>query len=165
MATKKASKNKNVLDLLEHDHDRLKQLLERLAGTTTRGSKTRERILDDIHRELEVHTAIEEEIVYPAIREAGGDTEGEELHFEMVEEHFLAGDVEVPRMIDTNADTDEFTAKCVVLKELITHHIDEEEKRLFSRARKLCDDETLVELGKQVDARKKELMRELKKAA
>lgn len=163
MATKKA--DKNVLDLLEQDHEKLKHLLDRLEGTSTRGSKTRERVIEDIHRELEVHSAIEEEIVYPAIREAASDTEGEELHFEMVEEHFLAGEVELPRLLDTSADSDEFTAKCVVLKELLTHHIEEEESRLFKRARKLCDEATLVELGHQMEARKKELLRELKKAA
>jgi hemerythrin superfamily protein len=160
-----AKKAKNVLDLLEQDHEKLKHLLDRLAGTSTRGAKTRERVLDDIHRELEVHTAIEEEIVYPAIREAADDTEGEELHFEMIEEHFLAGEVELPRMLDTSADSDEFTAKCVVLKELLTHHIAEEEERLFSRARELCDEETLVSLGERVEARKKALLREIKKAA
>jgi hemerythrin superfamily protein len=163
MATKKG--NKNVLDLLEHDHEKLKHLLDRLEGTSTRGAKTRERVIEEIHRELEVHTAIEEELVYPAIREAASDTEGEELHFEMVEEHFLAGEVELPRMLDTSADSDEFTAKCVVLKELVTHHIEEEESRLFSRARELCDEETLVDLGRRVEARKKELLREIKKAA
>lgn len=162
MATKK---NVNVLDLLEQDHDKVKQLFERLEGTTARATKTRERLIADIHRELEVHTAIEDEIVYPAIREAAGDDEGEQMHFEFVEEHYLVGDVELPRILELSADSNEFTALCSVLEELVTHHIEEEEQRMFPRARRLCDEDTLVSLGKQVEARKKELMRELKKAA
>lgn len=156
---------KNVLDLLKADHDKLKQLLERLAATTARGTKTRERLAEQIHRELELHSAIEEDIVYPALREAANDTDGEEMHFEFIEEHFLAGEIEMPRLLDTDAATDEFTAKCSVLKELLTHHIDEEEARMFPRARKLCDKEALNDLGRQVEARKRELTRELKKAA
>lgn len=156
---------KNVLEILKEDHDKVKQLLARLGSTSARGTKTRERLAEQIHRELELHTAIEEEIVYPALREAADDTEGEEMHFEFVEEHFLSGQVEVPRLLDTDAATDEFTAKCSVLTELVTHHIDEEETRMFPRARKLCDAETLNELGRQVEARKRELTRELKRAA
>lgn len=159
------AKTKNAIDILKDDHDKLRTLLTRLAATSVRGAKTRERVLDDIHRELEVHTAIEEEIFYPAIREAANNREAEEMHYEFVEEHYLAGEVELPRTLDVEPDTDEFTAHVAVLKELITHHLKQEEERMFPRARKLCSSEQLVELGQQMMARKKELMSELKKAA
>src|SRR5690606_4136115 len=90
--------------------------LERLTGTSERGKKTRAKLIDDIHRELEAHTAIEEEIFYPAVRQAANDHDGEQMHFEFVEEHYLAGEVELPRAIDLDPESIEFTARCVVLK-------------------------------------------------
>lgn len=161
----KASSKKNAIDILQEDHEKMRNLLDRLQGTSVRGAKTREKVLDDIHRELEVHTAIEEELFYPAIRKAAQDREGEEMHYEFIEEHYLAGEIELPRTLDVEAGSDEFTAHAVVLKELITHHLREEEQRMFKRARKLCSNQQLVELGEQMMARKKELMTELKKAA
>lgn len=159
------AKQKNALDLLQEDHDKVKHLLERLEGTSERGKKTREKLIEDIHRELEAHTAIEEEIFYPAIREAADDHEGEEMHFEFLEEHHLAGEVEMPRAMELDAESIDFTARCVVLKELVFHHIGEEEERMFPRARELFEEDELMELGARMAERKKELMRELKKAA
>ncbi|HEY8432287.1 MAG TPA: hemerythrin domain-containing protein [Sandaracinaceae bacterium] len=156
---------KNALDLLKEDHEKIEHLLDRLAGTSERGVKTREKLIEDIHRELEAHTAIEEEIFYPAVREAANDHDGEQMYFEFVEEHYLAGEVELPRAIDLDASSIEFTAHCVVLKELVMHHIEEEEARMFARARELFDEEQLLYLGRRMSERKKELVRELKKAA
>lgn len=158
-------KQKSVLDVLHEDHERIQHLLERLEGTSERGKKTRDKLIEEIHRELEVHTAIEEEIVYPAVRQAADDHDGEQMHFEFVEEHYLAGEVELPRMLELDVESIDFTARCVVLKELLTHHIEEEESRMFSRARELFDHEQLASLGGRVLERKRELMRELKKAA
>ena len=159
------NRKKDALELLKEDYEKIQHLLERLTGTSERGKKMRAKFIDDIHREFEAHTAIEEEIFYPAVRQAANDHDGEQMHFEFVEEHYLAGEVELPRTLDVEPDTDEFTAHVAVLKELITHHLKQEEERMFPRARKLCSSEQLVELGQQMMARKKELMSELKKAA
>ncbi len=159
------AKRKNALDLLEEDHQKVKHLLERLEDTSERGRKTREKLIEDIRLELEVHTAIEEEIFYPAMREAADDHDGEEMHFEFVEEHYLAGEIELPRTIELDPESIQFTAHCSVLKELVFHHIQEEEERMFERARELFDEDELVELGERLSARKKELVREMKKAA
>lgn len=159
------NRNKTALDVLLEDHEKVKHLLDRLEHTSERGTKTRGKVIEEIHVELEAHTAIEEEIFYPAVRAAANDHEGEEMHFEFVEEHYLAGEVEVPRVMDLDPSSVEFTARCSVLKELVTHHIEEEEERMFPRARELFDRDELIELGARMLERKKELLRELKKAA
>lgn len=160
-----ATKKKDAIALLEEDHEKIQSLLERLVGTSERGVKSREKVLHEIQVELEAHTAIEEEIFYPAVREEAQDREGEEMYFEFIEEHYLAGEVELPRALDCDAGSVEFAAKSMVLKELVRHHIEEEEERLFSRARELFDEERLLELGARMSERKKQLVRELKKAA
>lgn len=165
MAKKKDAERKDAIALLEEDHEKIRSLLERLIATSERGKKSREKVLHDIQIELEAHTAIEEEIFYPAVREAANDRDGEEMYFEFVEEHYLAGEVELPRVTEIDAGSVEFAAKTIVLHELVQHHIEEEEERLFERARELLDEEQLMELGSRMAERKRELVRELKKAA
>lgn len=159
------AKKKGVLDILEEDHEKVRGLLDRLENTSERGVKSRERILDELHRDLEVHTMIEEEIVYPAFRREADTHDSEEMYFEFVEEHFLAGEAELPRLIEVDASSIEFSAKAIVLKELVTHHIDEEEQRMFPLVRELFDEDQQAELGRRVMERKRELLREMKKAA
>ena len=61
-------------------------------------------------------------------------------------------------LVETDPSTDEFSAKAKVLKELIEHHADEEEKEMFPRARELLGLDALRELGERMQARKEELM-------
>ncbi len=62
----------------------------------------------------------------------------------------------MPEM-EEGGSTEEFAAKAKVLKELIEHHADEEEKEMFPKARKLFDRAELRELGDRLRQRKKEL--------
>lgn len=148
----------NAIELLKADHDKVRGLLAQLNDTTNRAEKTRAELLEKIRMELEVHTRIEEEIFYPAFREAGKKSDDEKLYFEAVEEHRAAGDLVLPDLLDTDVSSDAFGGRAKVLKELIEHHADEEEKEMFPRARKLLFNEQLEELGEKMAARKRELM-------
>jgi hemerythrin-like domain-containing protein len=159
------TKKKSAIEVLEEDHERVRTLLDRLVSTSDRAVKSRERIIEDLHLEIEAHTAIEEEIFYPAFRAAADDHDGEELYFESLEEHHLAGEYELPRVLDLDAGSIEFAARANVLADLLMHHLEEEEERMFPRARELFDDATMKELGDRMMQRKRELMRELKHAA
>ncbi len=159
------AKNKSALELLEEDHEKVRHLLERLSSTSERAVKSRERIIEDLHREVEAHTKLEEEIFYPAFRQAADEHDSEELYFEFIEEHHLAGEHEMPRVLDLDAGSIEFAGKSNVLRELLLHHIEQEEERMFPWARKLFDRDQLNELGARMMQRKKELVRELKHAA
>jgi len=61
----------------------------------------------------------------------------------------------------TPVDSEKFSGRAKVLKELIEHHADEEEEEMFKRARKFFPEDELEALGEQLERRKKELMREL----
>lgn len=159
------AKKKSAIELLEEDHEKVRGLLERLVHSSERAVKSRGRIIEELHREVEVHSAIEEEIFYPAFREAAGDHEGDQLYFESLEEHHLAGEHELPRVLELDPGSVEFAARSSVLCELLNHHIEEEEERMFSRSHELFDEDQLIELGERLTARKKQLMRELKQAA
>ena len=100
-----------------------------------------------------VHTQIEEEIFYPAFYQATGD---EDLHYEAVIEHDRAEKL-IAEIESSGPDDDFYDARVSVLSEMIKHHVREEEQRdgMFAKARRSGMD--LVELGRQLAARKAEL--------
>ena len=148
----------NAIELLTHDHKEIKSLLDELAETTSRAVKKRQTLLDRIAPLLKAHTSIEEEIFYPAFKQAG-EKDDAKMYFEALEEHRAAGDLVLPDLLETPPDSDQFSGRAKVLKELVTHHADEEEGEMFKRARKILDKNALAELGERMQARKKELLR------
>lgn len=148
----------DAIKLLTKDHDTVKRLLEELVATTQRASKKRTQLSEQIKRELEIHTMIEEEIFYPAFRTAGENKDDARQFFEALEEHHAVGDLVVPDLISTPVESEKFSGRAKVLKELVEHHIKEEEGEMFKRARKLMDKQQLETLGEQLHERKEELL-------
>jgi iron-sulfur cluster repair protein YtfE (RIC family) len=148
----------NAIELLKADHAKVRALFEELTNTTSRAEKTRTQLLEKIRLELDVHTQIEEEIFYPAFREAGQKSDDEEMFYEALEEHRAAGELVMPDLLETEVTSEKFSGRAKVLKELVEHHADEEEKEMFKRARELMSREQLMELGERMAARKQELM-------
>ena len=148
----------DAITLLTNDHKKVRALLDELAETTSRAEKTRTELLAKIALELEVHTTIEEEIFYPAFRGAGQKSDDDKMFFEAMEEHRAAGDLVLPDLLKTRVTTDQFGGRAKVLKELVEHHADEEEKEMFPRARALLGKEALAELGERLAARRQELI-------
>ena len=150
-AKKKAAPARDAIALLKQDHETVRGLLER---ATKSSGERRSQTLAKIEKELKVHTQIEEEIFYPAYRDAVTKKDDRKLYFEAMEEHRVV-DLVMP---DVENGTDEQVAAHVkVLKELVEHHADEEEKSMFPKARKVFDREELRTLGDQLAARKKAL--------
>lgn len=143
----------NAIDLLKKDHETVKGLLERLSSTTERGVKTRVELLHKIEQELMVHTDIEEEIFYPAYKEAG-KKEQAVMTAEAKEEHRTVDSLVLPDLIHTDPGSIEFSGRMKVLKELLEHHIEEEETEMFPEARRLLGEEKLKELGRAMETRK-----------
>jgi hemerythrin-like domain-containing protein len=148
----------DAIELLTTDHEKVRKLLTQLTDTTTRAEKTRTDLIEKIRLELEAHTTIEEEIFYPAFRQAGGESEDEKMYFEALEEHRASGELVLPDLLKTEVASEKFSGRAKVLKELIEHHADEEEKEMFPRAKKVMDKAQLEELGAQMEARKQELL-------
>lgn len=151
---------KNAIDMLKEDHDHVRRLLAQLSETTARAAKTRPDLLKKIATEVQIHTRLEEEIFYPAFREAGG-SDHEKMFFEAKEEHRAVDDLVMPDLQKTDPASETFSGRAKVLKELIEHHAEEEEQEMFPEARKSLSDEQLVELGERMAERKKELKQQL----
>ncbi|HVE71469.1 MAG TPA: hemerythrin domain-containing protein [Thermoanaerobaculia bacterium] len=152
---KKSAKKKpaDAIALLKEDHKKVMGLLESLERAT---GPRRTKLLVQIEEELTVHTTIEEEIFYPAYREAARKKDDQTMYYEAIEEHGVVKTF-LPEA-GSGANNEELKAKAKVLKELVEHHADEEEKEMFPRARQVMDREELRDLGERMDARKRELM-------
>ena len=159
MATKKSSKATRTPDaiaLLKKDHEKVRDLLGDLEKSAMHGGPKAEKLVTQIDTELKIHTTIEEEIFYPAYREAVRSKEDKQLYFEAKEEHHVV-DLVLPEVNDGEKGGEEFAAKAKVLKELVEHHAGEEEKEMFPKARKVFSRTELQDLGDRMAQRKKEL--------
>ena len=147
----------DAIALLKADHKEVAEMLQKFETARS----TKERLAQQICMSLTVHAQIEEEIFYPAAREALED-EGEDLLNEAKVEHNSLK--ELIGQIESSSPEDElFDAHVKVLGEYVKHHVKEEEGELFPKLRK--SDMDLREVGEQLAARKKELMSQMKAAA
>lgn len=148
----------NAIDLLRADHERLRQILPKLADLSL-SSEERDSFLDAAEKELKMHSLVEEEIFYPAFKDAAGQSEDRDLYFESIEEHHVV-DMVFPELKPLERTCDAFRAKARVLRELVEHHAEEEERQMFEKARALLGDLALQDLGDRIQRRKIELDRE-----
>jgi hemerythrin-like domain-containing protein len=162
MATRKSAAPKrsaktNAISLLKEDHKNVTALLEKLAGSTSRQSKSRDALVGKIEQEIKVHSQLESEIYYPAFKEASRKKADQPLYFEAMEEHHIV-DVVMAELNDgSSMDGEAFAAKCTVLKDLVEHHIRVEERQLFPAARKVLSGGQRQQLGEEINERKEEL--------
>jgi hemerythrin-like domain-containing protein len=143
----------NAITMLKSDHALVKRLLRELDATTERAVKQRESLVAQIEREIKMHSQLEEEVFYPAFKAMTEKTDAEDLFYEAAEEHHVV-DMVLPALKSANPRSHEFGAKAKVLKDLIEHHIREEEGQMFRKAQTLFSDEQLRELGDLMQKRK-----------
>ena len=158
-ARKKASKSAprraaNAITLLKADHTAVQELFDKYEKTRSDDRKTA--LAKQICNELKVHTQIEEEIFYPAVREAIRD---QDLLDEATVEHASAKEL-IAQIEGGKPGDDLFDAKVTVLGEYVKHHVKEEQNELFPKVRKTKLD--LEALGEQLQARKEELTGEMR---
>jgi hypothetical protein len=147
-----AESKQDAIALLKADHRKVEELFEKFESAKGDGAKRK--IALQICTELTVHTAIEEEIFYPAC-------EGK-IEEDLIKEAYVEHDGAKLLMAEIEAggpDDEYYDAKVKVLQEQIEHHVKEEEqmlKGMFSQARRAGLD--MDALGEQLAARKQELM-------
>ncbi len=149
--SKRSSASKDAIALLKADHRQVEKWFEHFKKA--RAADRKKTLAEQICHALKLHTAIEEEIFYPAFLTA---TENEEIHHEAEVEH--DGAKKLIAEIESSGSGDEyFDARVKVLSEMIKHHVKEEEKPggMFSEARK--SDMDLDALGERLKARKQQL--------
>ena len=139
----------DAIKLLKQDHREVERLVQEFEKAR---SPRKAQIAEEICRMLTVHATIEEEIFYPAARDA---LKEEDLVEEAEVEHQSAKDL-IAQIQGTTPDDDKFEARVKVLGEYVKHHVREEEKEMFPQLQKRKID--LQALGEQLMQRKQQLM-------
>jgi hemerythrin-like domain-containing protein len=134
------------LQLLKDDHDRVKKMLANGDETTERATKTRHELFARLKRDLEIHERMEEEVLYPALRD---HPKSSDLAYEGFEEHHVV-DTILGELEDTSTDDPEWAAMLTVAKENLEHHIDEEESEMFPMARQVFSSAELADIGRRM---------------
>jgi hemerythrin-like domain-containing protein len=138
----------DAIDLLERDHARILRLLRDL--DETRAPARRERLFDLAEEALQIHSAVEEDWFYPAVRRAACSAAGEEVYVKSREEHKLV-DAVMPHLRFVDVRSDVFNAKVRLVRQLVEHHIDEERRELLPLAEEVLTPEELDDLGIRLD--------------
>jgi hemerythrin superfamily protein len=136
--------------LIKQDHRTVKGLFRKFEASTRQSE--RQKIAQEIIEELSIHAAIEEQLLYPALR--ARDKRMESAALNALEEHHAAKLLllELDKM---KVDDERYAAKMHVLRQSVTAHIEEEEAKLLPRLQGLLDQEELEAMADAIVMMKK----------
>ena len=142
----------DAIALLKADHADVEKLFKRFESLGPRAKKTKADVAQKVISALSQHAVIEEQILYPTVRERLPDEEDTVL--ESLEEHHVVKWV-LSDFDGLTPDDERFDAKFTVMAESVRHHVKEEERELFPKLRKGFKKTELDALGEQLAAAKK----------
>ena len=151
MAKSKA-KATGAVEILKEQHDKVKKAFKEFEKLDREDTEAQQQLVQTVCEDLKLHTTLEEELFYPAAREAIDD---EDLMNEAQVEHETAKML-IEQLENMGPDDPNFHATFTVLGEYVTHHVKEEEGEMFPAAKK--SDLDLEELGTRMRSRMEELM-------
>ena len=150
----------DAIALLKADHRKVEDLFS--SARNARDVSEKEALVHEICTELIIHSTLEEEIFYPACKDAIEEPD-------MLDEAYVEHDgakVLISELLNSQPSAGFYEAKLAVLEEMIKHHVEEEEKPeegLFAQAE--ASDLDMTALAEELSARKEELMEEYKEGA
>ena len=149
------SAGRDLLEILREDHLKIDELFGRYGEAGESGEKLD--VVQRIYRELMPHARAEEEIFYPALRDAGSD----EAMVEEAHSEHAAAKKTLQSILNAGPGDMTYDMKVKMLQKEIQHHVREEETELFQEARDAGLD--LARLGQRFLQRKQELMPEIER--
>ena len=143
----------DAIVLLRNDHKEILRTFKDFEKAGENAHAAKGKLVDRMIELLTIHTYIENEVMYPRVRELLPELEDDVL--ESYEEHHVA-DVLVVELAAMKPDSERFTAKTTVLIENVRHHIEEEEQEWFPKVREGLGRKSLQDLGAEMlEAKKK----------
>jgi hemerythrin superfamily protein len=143
----------DILDTLQTEHDEVQELLEKLVNSES--GREQKQLVEKVKRALVPHTRAEEKIVYDAVLALRGKepkVDGNEGYIE----HGLA-DQTLKKLDRLTANGPEFLATAKVLKELVDHHVQEEERNIWTQVKENFSDEQRERMNRDFLAAKKKV--------
>lgn len=143
----------DAIVMLKEDHQQIRKLFREFQAAGENATTRKGQLVTKMIELLTMHTYIENEVMYPRIRELLPELEDDVL--ESYEEHHVA-DVLVAELFAMKPEDERFDAKTTVLIENVTHHMEEEEQEWFPQVREGLGRKALQEIGADMlKARKK----------
>jgi len=142
----------NLLDALKRDHEEVKGLLKDILHTDD--GKERGEFFKKLKTNLTAHSRSEEKVIYRRMEKS---REGKDEALEGTVEHEVADYLLEGLARARDKASDQWKARCTVLKEALEHHVEEEEGEFFDTARKLFDDRQLEGMGEEFAKEKAKL--------
>lgn len=134
----------DILTTLKTEHAQLRALFERLNATDDGAEDQRQRLLDQVEQLLIPHAKWEETVFYPAFAERA-DHDQLKTHAAAIEEHRVVEMTVVPDVKGADIGSREFAGAAQVFGELVGHHADEEERKIFAAMRELYSAQELAD--------------------
>lgn len=142
----------DAIALLKADHKAVSKLFREYKSAKRAGRASRSKIVDRVIEELSVHAAIEEQVLYPAVREEVPELEDDIL--ESLEEHHVLKWT-LAELSAITVDDERYDAKVTVMMEQVRHHVEEEESDWFPKVRAALPRARLRDLGAELASAKK----------
>ncbi len=149
---KSKAKAAGAIEMLKEDHAKVQKAFKEFEKMDREDTERMKQLVQTVCEDLKVHTSLEEEIFYPAVREA---IEDEDIMNEAAVEHETAKML-IDQLENMGPDDPNFHATFTVLGEYVKHHIKEEEDEMFPQAKKT--DLDFEDLAQRMKERKQELM-------
>src|SRR5436853_6855129 len=149
----KTRSKSNAIDQLKEGHVKVKKEFKEFESMDRADTETCRQLIATVCEDLKVHTTLEEEIFYPAVRAA---IEDEDILNEAAVEHETAKML-IEQLENSGPDDPNYFATFTVLGEYVMHHVKEEEGEMFPQAKK-AEGLDLDALGEEMRARKEELV-------
>jgi hemerythrin-like domain-containing protein len=151
---KSKTKSAGAIEMLKEDHAKVQKAFKEFEKMDREDTETMKQMVQTVCEELKVHTTLEEEIFYPAVREAIDD---EDIMNEATVEHETAKML-IEQLENMGPEDPNYHATFTVLGEYVKHHVKEEEDEMFPQAKKT--DLDFEELAQRMKERKQELLGE-----
>jgi hemerythrin-like domain-containing protein len=149
--------HEDFFQLLENDHNEVKNILEKLQETSDGAVKTREKLFLQLKKEILPHMKAEEKAFYPSLKE---EKESRLQSLEAIEEHHVA-ELVLNELEQLPKNEENWSAKLKVFKELVEHHIEEEEEEIFSLAEEVLDEERVDQIMDSFQKEKEKIKSEI----
>jgi hemerythrin superfamily protein len=133
-----SSGERDAIDMLMEDHKRVQKLLKDFEKVERDDAHAVRELVETACMELQIHSMLEEEIFYPAVRSQVADDDGDsqDLLNEAEVEHEAIDEL-IAKLQELEADDPMYCAHFAVVGEYVKHHIKEEEKELFPEVKKM----------------------------
>ncbi len=142
----------DIFEVLTADHEKVSKILEQMQQTSNRATGRREKLLQNLAAHLLPHMYAEEQYFYQILLD---ETSEQEDLYSALEEHRAAKMV-LSDLTEAAADDPRWMARLKVLKEMIEHHVEEEESTIFDIAREVIDEDRSDEVARRFKELKKE---------